>query len=244
MSCRRCARRRREAGAALHRLVVAREALEADEQRAKERIAELTRHIEQFGRDLERERALIEDAAEVAQRLEDERAELARRRRASTPSREAEAHARLADIEAALAATEAELSSAQESLAGVNAKRAALEAGAARRRRSGVARFEAELTRVETEFALIAGQGGGAEEVERLAAGVRTGGAGRARAPKRRRRRPRTATRRARDAETAARTPLEPAALRAQRLETEVAHARTAAANAAPATSGRRSSRA
>ncbi|MCX7899404.1 MAG: AAA family ATPase, partial [Methylocystis sp.] len=38
--------REAEAGAALHRLVAARQALEADEQRAKDRIAELARHIE------------------------------------------------------------------------------------------------------------------------------------------------------------------------------------------------------
>jgi chromosome segregation protein len=65
-----------QAGAALHRLVAARDALDADERRAKERIAELTRQIEQFMRDQERERALIEDAAQVAERLEEERAEL------------------------------------------------------------------------------------------------------------------------------------------------------------------------
>jgi len=65
-----------EAGAAVHRLVVAREALEADEQRARARISELTRHIEQFARDLERESALIDDAAEVAGRLGAERARL------------------------------------------------------------------------------------------------------------------------------------------------------------------------
>ena len=120
-----------EAGAALHRLVVARQALEADEQRAKDRIAELARHIEQFTRDLERERHLIEDAAQVATRLEEERAELIGAD-ARDAEREAEAQARLAEIEAALAKTEAALSDAQEQLAGVNAKRASLRGRAAR----------------------------------------------------------------------------------------------------------------
>jgi len=207
-----------EAGAALHRLVVARQALEADEQRAKERIAELQRHIEQFGRDLERERALIEDAAEVAERLEEERAEL-QDDDARDANREAEAQSRLAEIEAALAATEAELSSAQEQLAGVNAKRAALEA-ALRDENQRVARFEAELTRIETEFALIAGQGGGAEEVERLAQALEQA-AQDARGAEETAHEAEAAYREAREAETAARAPLEQAALRAQRLETE-----------------------
>ncbi len=208
-----------EAGAALHRLVAARQALEADEQRAKQRIAELQRHIEQFGRDLERERALILDAAGVAQRLEDERAEL-QGGDAHDAGREAQAQARLTEIEAALAATEAELSSAQEQLAGVNARRAALEA-ALRDENQRVARFEAELTRIETEFALIAGQGGGADEVERLTQAFEQA-AQDARAAEETTQETEAATRRARDAETAARTPLEPAALRAQRLETEI----------------------
>lgn len=207
-----------EAGAALHRLVVARQALEADEQRAKDRIAELARHIEQFARDLERERHLIEDAAEVAQRLEEERAELVGAD-SRDAEREAEAQARLAEIEAALAKTEAELSDAQEQLAGVNAKRASLE-NALRDENQRVARFEAELTRIETEFALIAGQGGGAEEVARLAQVFETA-AEEGRAAEETAHEAEAAHRQAREAEAAARAPLEQAALRAQRLETE-----------------------
>ncbi|MGD9541566.1 chromosome segregation protein SMC [Methylocystis sp.] len=207
-----------EAGAALHRLVVARQALEADEQRAKERIAELQRHIEQFTRDLERERALIQDAAEVAERLDEERAEL-QGGDSRDAEREAEAQARLAEIETALAATEAELSNAQEQLAGVNAKRAALET-ALRDENQRVARFEAELTKIETEFALIAGQGGGADEVERLAQALEAA-AQAVRGAEETAQEAEAALREAREAETAARAPLEQAALRAQRLETE-----------------------
>jgi len=208
-----------EAGAALHRLVVARDALDADERRAKERIAELTRHIEQFARDSERERALIEDAAEVAQRLEDERAELLRADSADE-GREQEARARLAKIEAALAHSEAELAQAQGQLAGAHARRASLEA-ALGEANSRVARFEAELTRVATEFALIASQGAGAEEVARLSEALELAGeaaqdADAAASDSE------EAHQSAREAEGAARTPLEAASLRAQRLETEV----------------------
>lgn len=208
-----------EAGAAVHRLAAARQALEADEQRAKERIAELTRHIEQFARDLERESALIEDAAEVAHRLEAERAELLG---ADTQDseREAEARARLEEIENVLASTEAALSDAQEQLAGVNARRNAIEA-ALRDENQRLARFEAELTRLDTEFALIAGQGGGAEEVARLTEAFELA-VEVARAAEESAQAAEEAQTQAREAEAAARGPLEQATLRAQRLETEV----------------------
>ena len=208
-----------EAGAAVHRLAAARQALEADEQRAKERIAELTRHIEQFARDLERESALIEDAAEVAHRLEAERAELLG---ADTQDaeREAEARARLEEIESVLSSTESALSDAQEQLAGVNARRNAIEA-ALRDENQRLARFEAELTRLDTEFALIAGQGGGAEEVARLSESFEMA-AEAARAAEESAQAAEEAQTQAREAEAAARGPLEQATLRAQRLETEV----------------------
>src|SRR5579872_1584447 len=50
-------------GAALHRISLARDALDAEEKRAKEREAELNRRIAQFAGDLQREEALIADAA-------------------------------------------------------------------------------------------------------------------------------------------------------------------------------------
>jgi chromosome segregation protein len=211
--------REAEAGAALHRLVVARDALDGEEKRAKDRIAELTRHIEQFGRDLERERALIADAAEVTQRLDDEHSELAGAD-LMDEGRESEAQARVATIEAALAETESELSDAQQQLAGVSAQKQALES-ALREESQRVSRFEAELTRVETEFALIAAQGGGAEEAARLSEAFDTASEA-AEAADDEAQRAEAAQQLAREAEHAARTPLEQAERRAQRLETEV----------------------
>ena len=208
-----------EAGAAVHRLVAARQSLEAEEQRAKDRIAELTRHIEQFARDLERERALIEDAAQVAERLEEERAELLAANEQDA-AREFEAQERASAIEAVLAETERALTDAQEQLAGVNARRAALES-ALRDEAGRVARFEAELTRLDTEFALIAGQGGGAEELARLAE-IFDLAADESRAADETAHEAEAAQTQAREAEAAARAPLEQAAMRAQRLETEV----------------------
>src|SRR6202043_2977929 len=58
-----------KAAAALQRLLIARETLEREEARAKERIGELDRRIEQFAADLARERALAADAEAALGRL-------------------------------------------------------------------------------------------------------------------------------------------------------------------------------
>src|ERR1700757_3664762 len=58
-----------KAAAALQRLIIARETLEREEARAKERIAELDRRLEQFAADLIRERALAADAEAALGRL-------------------------------------------------------------------------------------------------------------------------------------------------------------------------------
>jgi chromosome segregation protein len=208
-----------EAGAAVHRLVAAREALEADEQRARTRITELSRHIEQFARDLERERALIDDAAEVAARLEAERADLLGDAD-SDLERETEARTRLEEIEAGLAAVEAQLENAQEQLAGVNARRSAIES-ALRDESQRIARFEAELTRLDAEFALIAAQGDGEVDLARLAESFAHATEALATAEEIALA-AEAAQADARAAESAARAPLEQAKLRAQRLETEV----------------------
>ena len=211
--------REAEAGAALQRLIAARDALDGEEKRAQQRLVELGRQIEQFMRDLERERALIEDAAEVEQRLEDERAELLGAD-SFDDDRDAEAKARLEEIETALAETEIELSRAQEEFAGVNARRHGLEAALSEENRR-VARFEAELTRLDTEFALIAAGGAGAEEAARLAESFDLASED-LRLADRAVEEAETAHRDARDAETAARGPYEAAERRAQRLDAEV----------------------
>ena len=60
------------AAAALQRLLVARDALEREEARARERIGELDRRLEQFAADLARERTLAADAAAALDRLDAE----------------------------------------------------------------------------------------------------------------------------------------------------------------------------
>ncbi len=145
------------AGAALQRIALARETLEAEEKRARERAEEIARRIEQIARDLEREKALIEDASQSIARLEDEDREL-RGAEEEDSARRASAQERAAAAEQTLAATEKALSEAQAALSEANARRAAAES-ALRDESQRLARFEAELTRVETEFSMIAAGG-------------------------------------------------------------------------------------
>ena len=162
---------------------------------------------------------LRERAAEVASRLEAERAELLSANFTET-TRETEARERLDEIEAKLAATEAFLNDAQEQLAGLNARRFSLDS-ALRDESQRVARFEAELTRLDTEFALIAGQGGGAAEVARLAE-LFAVASDQAKIAEESARITEEEQAIARETEASLRQPLEQAVLRAQRLETEI----------------------
>jgi chromosome segregation protein len=66
------------AAAALQRLVIARETLEREETRAKERIAELDQRLIQLDADIERERRLANDAETALERLSAEEAALRR----------------------------------------------------------------------------------------------------------------------------------------------------------------------
>src|SRR3954471_1547311 len=205
------------AGAALQRLNQARQQLEAEERRIRERMAELERRVEQLGRDLERERALVEDAAGVTTRLEAEDAELVAGGEAAVAEEEA-ARARVAASGEALTGAEAALSEAQTELADAKAKRVALEA-ALTEARERLARSDAELTRVDTEFALISGEREAADISalsDALAAHTNE-----ARGAEERATAAEAALAQARDAEAATRGPLAQAEQRAQRLETE-----------------------
>ena len=205
-------------GAALHRIALAREALEAEEKRARERAAELERRIAEFGRDHEREQALIADAAGVMERLAAEdaalAAEAAEADAGAALAREAEAaaEARSADAESALA-------DAQAAASDLAARRRALM-GAVEEERRRLGRLEAECGQIERERAGLAGRG--FEESERAAraqavaelAEALAAAEGETVAAEERH-----AT--AREAEAHARAPLAEAERAAQRLETE-----------------------
>jgi chromosome segregation protein len=152
-------------GAALHRIALAREALEAEERRAREREAELERRLAQFAGDLQREEALIADAAGVMDRLAAEDAALAHEGAEADEdaarAREAEdsAHRRLAGAESALAEAQA----AASDLAA--RRRALLDAAGEEGRR--LTRLEAECAAIEREREALSGAG--FEEQDRAA---------------------------------------------------------------------------
>ncbi|MFO1114897.1 MAG: chromosome segregation protein SMC [Beijerinckiaceae bacterium] len=206
------------AGAALQRIVLARETLEQEEKRAEERAAEIARRIVQIGRDLEREKALIEDANQSIARLEAEDGELAEINENESDLR-AETAARAHEAEEKLAETEHKLAEAQSLLADASARRASAEASV-RDETQRLARFEAEITRLETEFAMIASSGSGEDEAVALAEALENL-LMEAQAAEERALAAEDAHAQAREAEAAMRGPLTEADRRAQRLETE-----------------------
>src|SRR5579872_1913377 len=94
-----------KAGAALHRLNVAREDLDREEARAKDRIAELDLRLVQFAGDVERERRLAADAEAAIARLAAE-AETIKKEARESAGRRSGVDARVAEADATLAAAE------------------------------------------------------------------------------------------------------------------------------------------
>ena len=156
-------------GAALHRITLARDALEAEEKRAREREQELERRAAQFARDREREQALIADAASVAERLATEDATLAEALD-NAGALAAEAREREEEAQRRLASAEADLGETQAAASDLNARRHALGAAAAEEGRR-LARLEADHAAFERELAsLRASSPDDAEHARRAAA--------------------------------------------------------------------------
>ncbi|HSU99134.1 MAG TPA: AAA family ATPase, partial [Roseiarcus sp.] len=150
-------------GAALHRIALAREALDAEEKRAKEREAELDRRISQFAGDLQREQALIADAVGVMERLAAEDAALAEQG-ARAEDEAAQARDIEQAVERSLASAESALAEAQGGASDLAARRRAL-AGAAEEEGRRLTRLEAEYASIERERSLLSAAG--FEESER-----------------------------------------------------------------------------
>jgi len=206
------------AGAAVHRLVLARDALSGEEKRAEARAAELKRRVEQLTHDLRREEALISDAAGVDARLLDEEQTLAAQVEGAEDIR-VEAEARRSDAEHALALAEAALAEAQANVSDIFARRNALNASLAEETQR-LRRFELELSELEIERAALtddvdADAFDAAEAaLEDMSVALEEAEAGALEAEARHRR--------ARETEAQSRNPLNEAERAAQRLETEV----------------------
>lgn len=139
-----------EAAAALQRLTHARNELESEERRSKERVVELERHIGDLNRDIAREAAQRADAEATIERLQVEAAEIAQTTDGADDVR-AENEERLQAAEAALAEAEAALSALQAQTSDLNARRAALERSV-REEMERAARFRSEKERLEREI--------------------------------------------------------------------------------------------
>jgi len=204
-----------KAAAALQRMLIARDALEREEARAKERIAELDRRLEQFAADLARERTLAADAAAALDRLDAEEKTL----RADAQTNAAQlsgVNDRLAQADAALAASEKSFAELTGALADLTARRHQLQA-ALHDHEQRAARLQAELTNID---AGLAATGSGEPDVAALgetlarAQAALTEAENVARAAE-------SAHTTARAEIDAARAPLATAERRVQRLETE-----------------------
>jgi len=206
-------------GAALHRLILARDALDGEEKRARERVSELERRIRQLTDDLAREAALIDDAAGVSARLAAEDAALAEQSSASHEQRRG-AQDRFAKAEQTLTASEAVLAEAQAAVSDLNARRNALGAGLAEEGRR-LARYESECAGIERERGAL--RGAGSDEAEHAALVQLLDAAGAALAEAEAAALSAEAAHsQAREAEGRLRAPLTEAERKAQRLETEV----------------------
>ena len=207
-----------EAGAALQRVVIAREALDGEERRAKGRLAEIERRIKEMNADLARGAAALEDASSVLDRLASEEMELAAFE--STEAAEAALRDTLASIEMERIEAEGALASAQTERADAEARRRALDEQL-RDETGRLARYERDLAtarqaREASRASLDLGDQitASAEELAR-ASEASSSTETTAREAER-------ALAKAREVEIAQRAPLSDADRKSQRLDTEV----------------------
>ncbi|MEA2976108.1 MAG: chromosome segregation protein, partial [Alphaproteobacteria bacterium] len=205
-----------KAAAALHRLVIARETLEREETRAKERMAELDRRLVQLTEDIERERQRAGDAEAALHRLDAEETTLKAEAQASA-TRRSGVDQRVAAADAVLSQSERGFGELTGALADLTARRNQLE-GTIREQSERMARLGREVAEVEAEYAKLAAADG--PDIAALAAAVEAAqsaiGEAEAQALA-----AEAAHGEARQAFEATRLPLTDAERRVQRLETE-----------------------
>ena len=206
------------AAAGLQRLINARDVLDREEERAKERVTELDRRLNQFASDIARERQQTSDADVALQRLETEDAELKEEIKQRL-ERRGGVDERVAEAEATLAASERLFSELTTALADLTAKRNQLEASV-RSHRERLARLDQDIANVRREEEKLAHETEGLGDLATLLAAMESAQDNRAQAE---------AASQANEAAhviarqrlEAVRAPLSEAEKRVQRLETE-----------------------
>src|SRR5499427_834411 len=158
------------AAAGLQRLTNARDLLDREEERAKERVTELDRRLTQFAADIAREQQQASDAEVALVRLDTEDAELKDDiksrvdKRGGVDERVAAAEATLADAERPFA----ELTTARADL---TARRNQLDGGV-RSHRDRLARLDQDIANVQAEDQKLAQETAGFGDLSALAAAV------------------------------------------------------------------------
>jgi chromosome segregation protein len=137
------------AAAGLQRLTNARETLDREEERAKERVTELDRRLIQFSADIEREQQQTSDAEVALQRLDTEDTELKDEIKSRVEKRSG-VDGRVAEAETTLAAAERLFGELTTALADLTAKRRQLE-GNVRTHQDRLSRLDQDIANVERE---------------------------------------------------------------------------------------------
>ncbi|MCV0425965.1 MAG: chromosome segregation protein SMC [Roseibium sp.] len=114
------------AAAALQRLIIARNELDAEERRVKERLQDLERRLVQLSEDIRREQSMVSENDEVLERLADERAELLEENE-MVQERTETAREKVAEAEEAVRSLETSLSEVTAAEARASAERRQLE---------------------------------------------------------------------------------------------------------------------
>src|SRR5712671_233820 len=158
------------AAAALQRLIIARETLDQEETRARNRMAELDQRLVQLEQDIDRERRQAADAQAAIERLASEE-ETLRHETQANAERRVGADQRVAEADVVLARTEKAFGELTGRLAELTAERNQLES-VARGSSERLNRLQSELTNVERELAQLDERNKASSDLAELAAAV------------------------------------------------------------------------
>src|SRR5215217_7050745 len=158
------------AAAGLQRLTSAREILDREEERARERVAELDRRLTQFTADIAREQQQASDAEVALQRLDTEDAELKEEIKSRVEQRSG-IDERVSEAEATLSAAERMFGELTTALADLTARRKQLEAGV-RTHRDRLARLDQEIATVQADKKKLSHETSGLGDLAALAAAM------------------------------------------------------------------------
>jgi chromosome segregation protein len=161
-----------KAGAALQRLTIARDGLDSEDRRVRERLAELGRRLTQLADDIAREERMVADNGAILARLDEEEKGL-EAANAAMAERQAGAAARRRSSEATLAESERKLSELTGEIAEITARRGQLDRQA-READERALRQRKQIAEVDAERAGLDAAAGAAAEIEEKRQAVET----------------------------------------------------------------------